>query len=349
MALEVLLDPELKNKVGRAPNGNAVISSISAEAVSVADPSKREPIKLTWAWADYSQQNGDFDVTSLLRDEDPKGDRVWALDGHNRKDGRVALFLAEKPFGFDAGTEIQFKLRSHSRYDQHTPARIRVSFGTINDAGLAKLPHAASRWYLVGPFPGDDRTKVYDAPFGPEEGDGLDFARNFGFGNQYWRFDVNLVDGKPVPLADGLNVSYVGRSIYSPTARDVEVSLGSDDAFKLYLNGAEAAAKFVERAVAPDQDKATLHLRAGLNTLVFKVVNTGGNAAYYYKSTDPSVLQGDLVAAVLPGKARSEPLEARLDQSWRIAFLPSYRKAKGGSRPLTSRPPRSPPRSPGRW
>lgn len=330
LAVEALPEPTaFEGRPGRAPNGNAVVSGITAEAVSVADPAKREPVKFAWAWADWSQKNGDFDITNVIADAEVRGgDRGWAIDAHGRPGGRLALLVAEKPFGFEGGTEIRVKLEYKSVYKQHTLAHVRVRAGTIGDVGVSLLPAAMSRWYLVGPFPGDKQNNVFEPTYGPEEGEAIDFKRNFGSGNQYWRFDGNLTDGRTVALADGRNVTYVGRYVYSPVAREVPVSLGSDDGFRLYVNGKEVAQNNTERGVMPDQDKAVVPLRAGRNAVVLKIVNTGGAAGYYWKGTETAELAGDLVAALLPSEARAKDQEARLERAWRVAFLPQYKETE---------------------
>jgi hypothetical protein len=324
VALEALTDPSLPHgRVGRAPNGNAVLSGVSVDAVSVADPTQRRTVKLGWAWADHEQSNGDFRVVNAL-DGDEK--RVWALNGHNLKDGRVALFLADEPFGFAGGTDIQIRLSHRSVYDQHHLGRVRLSVGTLADASIDNLPAAVSGWYLTGPFPVNDREKASEFVFGPEQETKLDLTKNFGNGNQVWRFDENLLDDRPNPLAEGLNISYVARNIFAPTPRKVDISLGSDDGFKLYLNGKEIVAKNVERGLAPDQDKATLDLSAGRNFLVMKIVNTGGPSGFYHRAIRRDAeLTGALVAALLPESARSAELKAKIDQTWKITYSAGYR------------------------
>ncbi|MBU6210439.1 MAG: DUF1549 domain-containing protein, partial [Planctomycetes bacterium] len=66
LALEALADPSFGGRVGRAPNGNAVLSSISAEAVSLEDPRVRVPVRFVWAWASHEQPNGDFRAVNAL-------------------------------------------------------------------------------------------------------------------------------------------------------------------------------------------------------------------------------------------------------------------------------------------
>ncbi|MBI5866058.1 MAG: PSD1 domain-containing protein [Planctomycetes bacterium] len=327
ISLEALTDPSLADgRVGRAPNGNAVLTGVSIEAVSLADPNQKRDVRLVWAWADHEQANGDFRVVNVL-DRDPK--RGWALNGHNLKESRTALFLADEPFGFEGGTEIHVQLEHRSIYAQHTLGRVRIGVGSIASAGLENLPAAVSGWYLTGPFPVDDPAKAYEAAFGPEKEATLDRARNFGFGNQAWRFDENLLDGRPNPLAAGTNILFVGREIFSPTSRKVDVSLGSDDGFALFLNGREIAAKKIERGVLPDQDRATVDLPAGRSFLMMKIVNTGGQSGFYYDAAPrEGELSGALVAAILPAALRGDAQSKRLDQDWKLRFSTGFRERR---------------------
>ena len=163
--------------------------------------------------------------------------------------------------------------------------------------------------------------------FGPEQGGELDFKRNFGGGNQFWRHGLGFFDAKlNNDLPKGVSATYVAKRLYVPTARKVKVSLGSDDGFRLFLNGSEIASKQVDRSLAADQDEITLELAAGVDTLVFKIVNTGGDAGFYFRTERRAEeLTGDLVAALVPEKARWEELGKRAERAWRLTFSPGYR------------------------
>jgi hypothetical protein len=324
LLLEALEDPSLPmGRVGRAFNGNAVLSGVEVEAVSVADPARREPVKFTWAWADHEQPDGDYRVVNLLENGDELG---WAVDAHRVQGERVALLVAEKPFGFEGGTELHVTLQYHSVYSQHVFGRVRLTAGDLGERGLERLPAATSGWYVTGPFLAAAGTNNFDAAYGPESDATLDLAKNFGGGNQAWRFDAAFLDRQVNPLADGVNASYVARRIFAPSARRVEVSLGSDDGFRLFLNGKEVASNRIDRAPAPDQDKATLDLVEGVNVVVLKIVNTGGPSAFYWRALDRAQeLAGDLTSALLPETARREPLAKRLHESWQSSFSPEHR------------------------
>ena len=248
--LEALPEPTAPDgKIGRAPNGNAVLSGITVEAVSVADPTRPMPVLLNWAWADVSQQNGDFDVTNALAADPARGRAVGA---HMRPGGRVALFAAQDRFGFEGGTDLRIELRYESIYDQHTLARVRLSVGSISDAGLNLLPPAPSRWYVAGPFQPGSENRVYEPSYGPEEGDVLDFKRRYGPEQQSWRFGERLADGQVVARPDGRNVTIAGRYIYTLNHSTVEMSLGSEDEFLLKVNGEKFASRVNDIAYACD-------------------------------------------------------------------------------------------------
>ncbi|MCC7292987.1 MAG: PSD1 domain-containing protein [Phycisphaerales bacterium] len=327
LMLEALTDPSLPaGRVGRAFNGNAVLTGVEAEAVSIADPAQRQSIRFVWAWADGEQADGDHAAVNLLDTTDELG---WAVDAHRRADGRVALLLAEAPFGFPGGTELVIRLQHRSIYAEHTLGRVRVTPGRISDEGLALLPAAVSGWHVVGPFPVADRGEAFNATFGPEQERTLDLKKNFGSGNPYWRHDFNLRDEQLNPLVDGVNVTYLARRVFSPTCRGVDVSLGSDDGIRVFLDGEEVFAREVERGVAADQDRTTLHLRPGAHVLTLKIVNTGGAAGFYHKALPrEGELTRELTAALLPESSRDESLRTRLAQAWKLNFSPGYRQKK---------------------
>src|SRR5262245_34908078 len=322
VALEALGDPSFfEGRVGRNDNGNAVLSAITAEAISVAQPSEKKPLRFAWAWADYEQEDGEFGIAAAL-DPDANG---WAVGGHLKPGGRVALFLADEPFGYEGGTEVVVRLAYRSTYDRHTLGRVRLSLGKLAERGCGALPVAASDWLVAGPYATDSGPAGYAASFGPELDVALDRTRELS--GQKWRFVRRYPDGSlNADLDEGVNVHYLGRRLFVPSARTVKVALGSDDGYRLFLDGAEVTSKQVDRALAADQDQVELALPAGTHTLVFEVVNTGGLAGFYWKpARREQELSGELLYALLPPNARTEEREAALARAWRLAFSPEYR------------------------
>ncbi len=329
VALEALGDPSLfEGRLGRADNGNAVLSGLTLEAVSLANPAERRSIEFVWAWADHEQQNGEFGVLGAL-DRNPlePGARGWAVAAHERPGPRAALFLAAEPFGWAGGTELVVRLAYRSEFARHVLGRVRVSLARLDDGALDLLPAAASDWLVAGPFATDPAPAGYTSDFGPEADLALDRARDFG--GKSWRFVQRFPDGRlNGELESGVNVHYLGRRLHVPSARTVRVALGSDDGYRLFLDGVEVSSRQVDRGLAADQDRVELTLAAGTHTLVLAVVNTGGAAGFTWRpERRPTELAGELLTALLPPAARTDEREAALARAWRLAFSPAYQAA----------------------
>ncbi len=326
--LESLPDPSLpQGRVGRAPNGNAVLQSIRVEATSLRDSEQRQEINLSWAWADIEQANGDFRVVNALEDNS----LGWAVDGHgNVKGSRTALFLADKPFGFEGGTRLEVHLNYDSVFSQHAFGRVRLSVARLESQGVDRLWAAMSGWYSTATFRPAQGADVFEAEFGPEEMVELDLTREFGDDKYRFNYIPTFLDERlNVEFAAGVGATYVARRIFSPGPREFDVFVGSDDGFRLFLDGEEVAKKKVDRGVAPDQDRVTLKVGPGEHTVVFKIVNTGGPAGYYWRTVRRQhELNGSLLAAFLPEHARTDVLESRLIEGWRHEYSPSYRERR---------------------
>ncbi len=327
LLLEALADPSLgEGRVGRAPNGNAVLDAVEVEAVSVRDPSRREPVRLAWAWADVEQANGDFRVTNALR----RDARVWAVDAHRQPGGRMALFLADRPFGFEGGTELRVRLVTRSPYAQHVLGRVRLRAGAVPEDLAARMPPALGNWYISGPYPIASGKEGYERSFGPEARPALDVTERFGGpkeGTFDWRHAPGVLEAAPVNLAEGLGAEFVAREVWSPAAGEMEVSLGSDDGVQVFVNGAKVHERQVDRAVAPDQERVKVPLVAGMNSLVVKVVNTGGQGGFYHREVgNPAGVPRAAVALALPEGTLGPDAQARAREAWRVNNSPSYRE-----------------------
>ncbi|MFO0797950.1 MAG: PSD1 and planctomycete cytochrome C domain-containing protein [Gemmataceae bacterium] len=138
--LECLPDKSLPNQsVGRAPNGNFVLTSIEAE---VTAPSLKEPRKLRFvrAVADYSQPG--WDVKNLLNGDPKKG---WAADGPTRRAPLKATLVADAAVEVPADATITVRLL-HEALNHHSVGRFRLSVtgaapGTVTLAG-PRIPPA---------------------------------------------------------------------------------------------------------------------------------------------------------------------------------------------------------------
>ena len=324
LMIEALPTPGAGPGAGRASHGNAVISQLTVEARATSGDGPWQPVAMRWAWSDHTQINRDFEATNLLREDKTLG---WAVDGNDLAGQRLLCLLAEDRFGFVGGTELRVKLAFRSDYPSHSLGRIRLQVGAISENGIAMLPAALGRWYVVGHFKSSNRADAFAQEHGPESLTSIASSPTFGPDDKAFRFDAKLIDDRVVSLPGGVGSNYIGRMIYSPDARSMNVSLGSDDGFRLFVNGFEVAKEQVDRGVAPNQSRATIALEPGPNSLILKIVNTGGPSGYYFRALRANeVLAPDLVSALVATDVLGEAQAKRLAATYRRTVSPAYRK-----------------------
>jgi hypothetical protein len=311
---------------GRTFHGNIVLTNAALEqrlATRTAGDDAWQPVPLQWAWADHTQKNRDYEPGQMLDDDPSSG---YAADGNEAAGPRVLMLLAEQPFGSADGAELRLTLSYRSPYMQHSPGRVRLSVSPLADAST--LPLMAGRWYRVGPF-GDgtgDLRASYDASYGPESLTHLDLDAGFGPDARKLQFFGEFADGATVSTGDDLGATFLLRRIWSPDAREVPVSLGSDDGIQVFLNGELVFENRVDRGVGPDQDAASLALQPGLNMLAMKIVNTGGPGGAYWRIDEAEdVLIGELASALLPDSAVTDEQREQRALTWRRAAFDDWR------------------------
>ncbi|MFT4515410.1 MAG: hypothetical protein ACI89X_002994 [Planctomycetota bacterium] len=107
-----------------------------------------------------------------------------------------------------------------------------------------------------------------------------------------WRPAPELVDGKVTLFGQGVYTDYFHRTITTDSPRRMRISLGSDDAIKVWCNGKLVLANDTRRGVQADQERAELTLHKGANQLLIKIINTGGAGGIYFRRVGETV--GDL-------------------------------------------------------
>ena len=94
----------------------------------------------------------------------------------------------------------------------------------------------------------------------------------------------------------------------------------------VFVNGALAFERRVDRGAAPDQDRAELTLERGPNLVVLKIVNTGGpGGAYWRQLPREGELSGELGSALLPADAVSATQAEQFHSTWRRRHFEGYR------------------------
>lgn len=168
-------------------------------------------------------------------------------------------------------------------------ARLRADAATFTPAERGPWRQSRSFSKLNGP--------MFAQEFAPERGDDDEAS---------WRPAPDFVDGAVYGLPDGAYTTYFAREVTAASPRRMTLSLGSDDAIKLWCNGELLLANDVRRGAKPDQERVELALRSGRNDLLIKVVNTGGLGGAYFRVVDETL--GDLPADVARALA-TEPFQ----------------------------------------
>jgi len=81
------------------------------------------------------------------------------------------------------------------------------------------------------------------------------------------------------------SANYLFRAIDSSDDQAVSLSLGRDDAIKVWLNGQPVLANLTAGGVAAGQDNVSVRLKKGRNELLMKIVNRGGPSGFYFSAT----------------------------------------------------------------
>lgn len=122
---------------------------------------------------------------------------------------------------------------------------------------------------------------------------------------QDWRPAPELADGKVALFGQGVYTDYFYRAITTDSPRRMRISLGSDDAIKVWCNGKLVLQNDTRRGVKADQERADLPLQTGDNHLLIKIINTGGAGGMYFRRVGETV--GDLPFAVAQALLTAAP------------------------------------------
>jgi hypothetical protein len=139
--LEALVDESMANKSLARGNGNFVLTEVEIDfkATETEEP-KRLAIKE--AIADFSQDT--WPIANVL---DGKANTGWAIDGHNRRENRKAMFVLAEPATISATSSITVRLKHDSPHPQHNIGRFRLAVTSESAPSLdekAGLPDAVA-------------------------------------------------------------------------------------------------------------------------------------------------------------------------------------------------------------
>jgi HEAT repeat protein len=131
-------------------------------------------------------------------------------------------------------------------------------------------------WVYSGPYSAEGKgfADVFASEFDPEAGSqpGVTWkALTATRSDDPWIFDLTQIEKRSNCCV------YVRTGVWSDKERAARLELGSDDAVKAWLNGQLVHSNQASRAVTPGEDKVEIRLQRGWNTLLLKVVQSGGS------------------------------------------------------------------------
>ncbi len=170
--------------------------------------------------------------------------------------------------------------------------RAETILASIRASGL---PTFQGKWYYVGPFD-NAGNQGFDTAYPPEKE--IDLKKTYpgkdgakAVWKEFPNFRVGEINNLKFFKNNDDSCIYLYHEIDAREAAKMPISLGSDDALTVWLNGRQLLAHNVQRPAAPDQDHAVLPLKAGKNQLLVKVCNGGGDWAFYIRPAFPAVLE----------------------------------------------------------
>lgn len=152
--LAALTHPSLTNQSLSRANGNFVLTEVQLE-MRLPDQPEAQAVKLASAVADFSQDS--YPIAQAI---DGKLDTGWAVDGHNRRENRLAMFVLAEPLELPAGATLTVRLRHESAFPGHNLGRLQIAFSRAPQpslSGTTDLPAEVVTALLVEP---DQRTDV---------------------------------------------------------------------------------------------------------------------------------------------------------------------------------------------
>jgi len=328
LKMELLTDERLVgNGPGRAPNGNIVVSGFEVERTPKNQPEAAALIPVTAAIAEEAQREGDFSIRNAIDDRVESG---WATNSLKDHKPLTAIFVLDEDAVINAGDTITVRIKQESVHTQHSIGRFRLSESPNADVADWATPELGP-WHYVGPMNdsryGKEGKELFDAKLAPEEGYNADQK----FGDLQWTEKPEWEDGKVVPLDQSAqSAHYLHRTIKTDVPTSLKLSLGSDDAIKVWLNGVLMLSNNTARGASADQETVELYLGAGNHDLLIKIVNFGGESGYYFRAIED---EGRALLALMnqletPVSDRSEAAQQEIQRLFRMQDADWHQKTR---------------------
>ncbi|MGQ9731350.1 MAG: hypothetical protein ACUVX8_08725, partial [Candidatus Zipacnadales bacterium] len=150
-----------------------------------------------------------------------------------------------------------------------------------------------THWWVIGPFPSDNNYGGTDEVFFPEQEIVLTEDHPWDNQRMAWRHQHSLdpqgiIDYLPLFDRKMNAVAYAYAEVTVAQPMEARLHAGSDDSLVVWVNGEEVHRFKGPRSLSIGQDKQDIKLRAGVNTILIKVVQGSGDWSSSIQLTDRS-------------------------------------------------------------
>jgi len=164
-------------------------------------------------------------------------------------------------------------------------------------------PPQLATWQAIGPFTVESYGEALSTQFAPEKEIALE--KTYRDGELRWEEKPEYVDNKVHELKGENAAFYFYRTIEAEVPGPIDLSFGSDDSIKVWLNGRVILDKQIGRSAFPDQDRVSAQLRGGENRLLIKVVNATGKGGFFFRALGGTLPDNVVRIAAKPATERT--------------------------------------------
>ncbi|MBI5386910.1 MAG: PSD1 domain-containing protein [Verrucomicrobia bacterium] len=318
-----------KKSAARADDGRFRLSEIEAEIIEFdkdGRPGKPKKPKSIRVAADTAEPK--FEITNAA---DAKPDTGWGVAAADVAEPHAALFVLDEPMTVTANAELRVRLRFDASKSRRALGHFRLA--VAQNEALVKLlaPPKLPPWQVLGPLKTEGLEHGFTNVYEPELRVDLRATYPGVREDVKWHAKPEFENGKPSLLVQDLHgvhgAFYLFRTIQSPTARQGEISVRADDAFKLWVNGEPVA----ERAAKKPDDtllRVPLNLKEGENRFLLKIVTVQGAASFTFKQEliEPDAVSPEVAALLATAGKLGGPQQAQVRNQFRRQNSAAFKK-----------------------
>src|SRR5438445_3667727 len=329
--LEALPHPSLPNQSSaRADDGRFELSEFEAEIVATDGEGKSgEPKKLKFARAAADLSAGDKQIGKAI---DGKADTAWTIPTNAVTEPHTALFVLGEPTKVQENSELRVRLRYQASKSKRAIGHWRLAAAQNEELAQWLAPPKPEPWRVIGPFKTESPQMGLAAEYEPEKT--IDLNKSYPGVREEIRWTVrgDLEDAKSHKYVDELHgvhgVFYFYRTLKLDADRKVDLTLGADDLFKVWVNSRLVLEQSTKRKSEEGPAKLTLDLKQGENKILVKAVNHQG-ACYFTFNADLNDLDKvprDVAAILATTKDPSGDDKTRVRDFYRRVVSPEIKE-----------------------